>query len=875
LKSRLRDFISRFFVLFQRKRLEQRLQEELDFHVEMQVEENLKNGMKPEEARYAALRSFGGIDQTKEKYRDVGYLRFMEDLFKDIRYSLRVVRQHKGWAAVAILSLAFCMGASTALFSVLDRILFRNLPYPDADRLVSIGISREPFPTEFMPERGYAEYWHPSPAPFESITTILSAGRPCDVTEQQPERLICARVEANLLDVLKRSVVLGRNLTAEDDRPGTPPVALVRHGLWVRRFGRDPNVVGRSINLDGESVRIVGVLPPDFEMPIGKADVLLPQQLASLDSKGTATRFLQGIGRLKSGVTLEQAKAAARTPLEGMLQLLSPQMHQQSNIVVRPLLDRQVGDAPHTAWLLLGAVVTLLLIACINVTNLLLARMVSRRHEFTIRSAIGAGKLRLARFALIESLLFALVAGAVGLLIAALLLKAFVVMAPASIPKIDQASLDARVFIVTAALTLVSGIFVWLWPAVALWRDNSMHGLRITTSVKPRARFILVTAQIALTVAMLGYSALFLRTLWNLAGVPLGFEAERVVILSATLNRIKYPKVDQRAAFFDNLIERARQMPGTLSAALSDTPAPLGLAVTLSNIAVDGQPFPDTETSTDIRQRIVTPQYFETFGIPILQGRAFKPSDGFNSEPAAILTEAAAKILFPGQNPIGRRVRTQWIHPWHVVVGVAQDLRNMGLTAEPQPELYMVRRSSQVMVPSGLAIRTTLRLDAAIMLLQQIAADLDAELPIEIQTLNQQVAKLTERPRFIALLLTTFAAVALLLAASGLYGISSYLVAQRTRDIGIRIALGARQSQLLRDLIGEAGRWIVAGMFLGIAFAWIGGRAVRSQLFGVATTDGISWSIALLVLCAALFVGVLRPAVHVMHVNPVDTLRAE
>ena len=778
----------------------------------------------------------------------------------------------------SVLVLAAGLGASAALFSVLDRILFRSLPYPNANRIVSFGISIKPFPTEFVPEPGYTEYLHPVPVPFESMATILSTGTPCDVTEQYPERLLCARVEANLLAVLKRPVLLGRDFTANDDRPGSPAVALISHGLWSRRLGRNPNIAKQSIRLDGRSVEIIGVLPPDFEMPLGKADILLPQQLASLNSKGTFTSFLLGIGRLKPGATIEQAGAVVQTRLEGRLQFLNPSMRQQARFVVRPLLSRQIGDAPRIAWLLLGAVATLLLIACLNVTNLLLARIAAQQHQYSIRSAIGAGKPRLVRLALIESLLLAIAGGAAGLLIAELLLKIFILMAPASIPKIQQASLDSRVFLIAAGLTLLSGILVGLWPAATVWRNHELRASRNTVGVKTRTRFILIAVQIALTITMLGGSALFLRSLRKLTSIPLGFETDRVIVLSATLNRSKYPKPDQGALFFDNLMERARSIPETLSSALSDTPPPIGITIILSHVEVDHQSFSKDEPGREIRQRTVTPQYFETFKIPIIKGRAFEASDGRSPEPAAILSEGAAKILFPGQNPIGRRMRPQSVYPWHVVVGIARDIRNMGLTGQPQPELYLVRSSSNnifLWMPSTLAIRPSMQPNAAAALLKQAATDLDPELPVDIKTLDQQIASLSERPRFITCLLTAFATFALLLAASGLYGIASYLVSQQTREIGIRIALGASPTNLVRSVIGEAAIWIAAGVLLGAPLAWTGGRIIRSELFDVAPADVISWGFALLVLLIAVLIAVIRPAVHAVRINPNDALRVE
>ena len=513
-----------------------------------------------------------------------------------------------------------------------------------------------------------------------------------------------------------------------------------------------------------------------------------------------------------------------------------------------------------------------------NVTNLMLARIVARQREFAVRSALGAGKSRLARLALTESLLLSVAAGSLGLLIAFALLKVFVAMAPASIPKIEQASLDMRVLAVASVLSVIVGAVVGLWPAIAVFRASALHGSHTTTAALPRVRFALVTAQIAVTVAMLGGATLLLRSLWNLVSVPMGFDSERVLTLSATLNTVRYRTPEQQLAFFDQLLDRAKGIPGTISAALSDAPPPLGVSMLAGVLAVEGRPFDPGGLSEAIRVRTVTPQYFETLRIPATSGRSFSEADRQSPAPAAILTESAARVVFPGEVAIGRRIR-QLVpgQPWHVVVGVVKDIRNAGLTARPQPELYFVRQNTpDDAVRSGyLAIRTTASPAAAEAFLRQAAASIDPQTPVIVKTLDQEVASLAERPRFIALLLAAFAYLALLLAAAGLYGVASFLVAQRTRDIGIRMALGATPRLVAGQVLAEAMRWIAAGATLGVLLAWAGRGVLSSQLYGVTMSDSVSWLGALLVLSAVLLVSVLRPAARAARVDPITALRDE
>src|SRR5580704_3880536 len=664
------------------------LHEELESHLAMRAE---YDGTDPSVAR----RRLGNVLQTQEEMRRVWIAPLWDTLAQDATFTWRSWRRNPGFALTAILILAAGLGASTALFSALDRILFRSLPYPNADRLVSVGLLMPGSAVEVMPDRGYLDLWRPAPPPFESVASVLASGGPCDVTEQQPERLNCGRVEANLLRVLGRNVAAGRDFTAEDDVRGAPRVALIRYDLWMRRFGADRNTIGRTLNLDGQPVFIVGVLPPDFEMPQGNPDVLLPEQLGPLAPMQSG-RWFMVVGRLKSNVTPKQAEAATRPLMARMLQpiqdgnarLVFPQLS-EDRWRVRSLRDREVGDAPRVAWFLLGAVGVLLLISCVNVANLLLARVAARQREFAVRAALGAGKSRLARLALTESLLLSLTAAGLGLLIASALLRIFVAMAPGSIPKIAQASLDLRVLAVASALAVISGAAIGLWPAIAVLRNDALHGSRVTAAARPRLRFTLVTAQIALTVAMVGGAALLLRSLWNLVSIPLGFDSERVVTLSASLNAVRYRTPEQQTAFFEELLGRARQTPGTFAATLTNAPPPLGVSMAGSNITVEGRT-PNIERPIPlIRMRSVTPEYFETFRIPLTSGRVFSEADRQSPEPAAILTESAALILFPGQSAIGQRIRTGIPNePWHLIVGVAKDIRNAGLTVEPQPELY-------------------------------------------------------------------------------------------------------------------------------------------------------------------------------------------
>jgi predicted permease len=873
-----RSLASRFSALFRRQELDDRVDEELEFHIGMQTEENIRQGMTPVDARTAARRNLGNTTQVREDVHRMNTISLLEETVRNVQVSLRTLVRNPGFALAAVLVLALGLGASSAMFSALDRILFRPLPYGDADRLVVVGM----VPATDAPGRvlnihafSYQEHWKPAPEPFTAVTSTWNGSEPCDVTEQQPERLRCAQVQSNFLQTFGVRPALGRDFTVEDDVRGAPSVAIISHDIWTRRFGADAGVIGRTIDLNGKPIRVIGVLPAGFANPEGETDILWP-------GRPDGGVYIRVFGRLKPGITRTQAEAAIAPLIEAYAKgngvgIRGGRAKAQPRVM--PLRDYLAGDASRVAWLLLGAVAGLLLIACINVTNLILARMAARDREFAVRSALGAGRARLARLALTESMLMAVAGGGLGLLFAAAMLRVFVQLAPSNIPEIRQASLDLRVFAVAAVLAVVAGTAVGIWPALSVLRSRALqYGARATAAPRPRMRFMLVTVQIGLTVAMLASSALLLRTLWNLVAVPLGYESERVVTMNVDL--LERYAIGSRGPFFERLLERIHEIPGTAVATMSNTESPTGVSLLSGTVSVDRPG--NTPPGSLIRLREVTPGYFHTFAIPIVRGRTFAETDR-TGQPVAILSESAAQILFPGQDPIGHTVDAPSTNGWAEIVGIAREIRNTGPTREPEPELYTPWRRDRSDSSRGeffsstafFAIRTQAGTADAVAFLKQSVVDLDPQLPVTIEPLKEEVARLTERPRFVAWLLSAFAGLALLLAAAGLYGVASYLVTQRTRDIGVRIALGAAPADISRQVVAEAGRWIAAGAVLGCTLAWAGTRAIEAQLYGVSSRDPLSWIAALGVLCAALLFAVLRPAARAARVDPMEALRAD
>jgi predicted permease len=489
-----------------------------------------------------------------------------------------------------------------------------------------------------------------------------------------------------------------------------------------------------------------------------------------------------------------------------------------------------------------------------------------------MRAALGASKARLARLAFAESILLAICAGGLGVFFSWGLLKAFRRLAPTSIPRIEHASLDLRVYAVAAALSLVCGVAIGLWPALSSLRTATIGaGSRSTTGLRPRARFALITTQVALTVALLGTSGLLLHSLVNLVRIPLGFQSDQTLTMAVTLNAAHYPDAQRQTALFEQVLARMQEAPGTIAASWSNA-SPLGSYIITSGLPVDGAAV--ARAAGVLHIRYATPGYIETFRIPILRGRAFLEADR-DGAPAAILSEAAERILFPGQNAIGHTIKPL-SGPWHEVVGVVRDIRSGGLTRNGEPEVYLIRnRRAESMRSGTIALRTMLNATDAAGLLKQKLANVDPQLPSVVKTVHEEVAVLTARPRFLAALLAVFAGLALFVAAAGLYAVASFLVTQRTRDIGIRMALGASPSVIAKQVASEAIYWIAAGAALGYGLAQLTARALTAELFNIPATDAWSWACTVGVLAISVLLALITPMLRAVRVDPAIALRAE
>ena len=868
--------------------------DELQFHLEQQVQANIAAGMTPAEARRQARIAFGGVEQTREQAHEQRPGFYFETLLQDVRYALRGFRSNPVFTVTIIATLMLGIGATTAVFSVVDRILFRPLPYADAGRLVSLGLVQSLETQEFM--LGYFYYdWQRYHGPFAAITSENATTSECDLTERNAQQLSCTAVEANFLPTLGVSPVVGRNFVPEETRPNGPHVALISYGLWRSRYNLDRGILDKTIDIDGDPVRVVGVLPRNFEMPrLQAADVLFPQAMDEAADRASNSGLggpRRAFARLKPGVSIEQAEVQLQPLMHSVLQRIPSDFRYDFHLKVRSLRDRQMQDVRLTAWVLLGAVLAVLLIACANVASLLLARGAMRQRELAVRSALGATRGRLARQALTESLLLSMAGAVAGCALAQGLLRLFIAVAPANIPYLSQIRLDLRIVCVTLLFSLLCGVLFGLAPALQKPKGSMLNGRSLTSVSHAALRQWLVILQIATTMVLVAGATLLLRSFSNLENQNLGMRTDNTLTASITLGQHSYPTGASRLDFFQKLSTRLRFGPGVSLVSISDSLPPGGghFGGRLDEMAVAGRPPSAAGITGVVATRLVSPDYFHALDIPIVQGVGFREEDMTASQHPIVVSKRLAGLLFPNENPIGQRIGAKRTansdptntDPWSVVVGVAADVKNSGLSKDEVPEIYRLRRN----LPedwdgrgawgktSIVVVRSSLPPDQAARWIRSQVAALDPTLPIDLATLRQRVSKLADQPRFQTLLVGFFAAIGLMLAVIGIYGVISFLVTQRTQEIGVRLALGASRGRILRLVLGKS-LWLIAcGTTLGLLAALASSRVLASLLFNVSAHDPLTFALVVLLLVFVALTATLIPARSATKVDPIVALR--
>ena len=883
---------------FRRGKWERELGDELRFHVEQQTAANVAAGMPREEARRQAMLQFGGPESVKEDCREQRSGFWIEALWVDTRFALRMLRKNPGFTAVAVLTLALGIGATTAVFSVVNAILLKPLPYPNPDKIVMLWwkapISSAQFDADRFPwgKRDFLHFSQSSKA-FQSLGAFKSdffnfAG------SGEPVRLDGLRASAGFFSALGVVPALGRTFTPEEEQSGREFEVILSDQLWRDRFGADPVILGRAITLGGASYTVVGVMPRGFAFPRAEempAVLSFPPRIQlwvplDIPAAPRGPQDLAVIGRLNPGVTREQAAAELRIYGDRM-EKDSPGTGAWYNPNVVPLARQVVGDTRRPLLLILAAVGIVLLIASSNVASLLLTRSLGRKREFTLRSALGAGRRRLIRQLLTESLLLAAIGGVAGIALAEVSLYALKILGPTNIPRLRDVSLEPRVFFFAIAITLVAGILFGLAPALASSRENLVESLKESGqrsgagAAHSKIRNALLVSEVALALVLVISAVLLVRTFHRMLEADAGFNPTRVLTFQLSLPNAKYKDTDRMAEVYQKALRALQSLPGVQSAGIVSE-VPMGGSTDGTVIRVPDHPRANDKDHPFANYSFASPGYFSAIGTPLLRGRNFLETDTAGSMLVTIINSAMAQKYWPGQDPIGRQVGvqdTRWAT--RTVVGIVADIKHNSLRDDPVPEMYVPYTQNEIKIwPSMQTMQAALRTKADPAALtasvREALRSVDADLPVaNVATLAALVNDSMAQPRFSLFLVGSFGGLALVLAMIGMYGVISYSVQQRTQEIGIRMALGASRAAVLRMILGLGAQLAVLGIAIGLLASWMVTRTMESFLYQVRATDPLTFAaVSIALMCVALAACYI-PARRAMSVDPNIALRYE
>ncbi|HLY60147.1 MAG TPA: ABC transporter permease [Terriglobia bacterium] len=899
--------------LFLKRRVERELSDELRLHFEKLFEEKIASGLNKEVARYAALRELGGEDQIKEECRDMRRVNYIENFIQDARYGARQLLRNPGFTAVAVLTLALGIGANTAIFSVVNAVVLRPLPYPQSDRLVWISEVIPELNAELAAGGDYVD-WRDQNNTLERMTAYDPAVSFNLTGRGTPARIHAAGVSANFFLALGVDPQLGRSFTHEEDQPNGPHTVVLMQAFWQQYFGSDPQVLGKSVTLNSAPYTVVGVMPPSFRFP-GDAGIqmLVPLQLNETGERwhegAAGPRFVRIIGLMKPEVTIARAQAdldAIRKSAEASQmnngepspgsgpgpgsatgrqsrQVMRSNGPSDTQLKVITLEEHLAGNLRPTMLTLLGVVGLVLLIACANVANLMLTRASSRTREVALRAALGAGRWRLIRQLLSESLILALAGGVAGLMLAAWGVRVMTRLMPASlggsILNVAPVTLDAQVLLFTLAVSVVTGILFGLAPALAATRLNLSEKLKEGsqgTGVRSGLlRGALAVAELSLALILLIGAGLLIKSFYRVLSIDPGFSTDHILTMNLSLTDSRYPQVNQKRAFYLDVLRRVEALPGVRSAAFVDS---LPLSPYLDKLFIVQRLA--TESGATSHQGMamsgltVTPAYFSTLGIRVLKGRTFTDADDEQAPKVAVINEALALHLWPGENPLGKKL--PGLLDKFTVVGVVADTRHEGLNADVESEVYFPLLQQKRIFGTQLAVRTAADPVGMVSAVRTQIAAIDPEAPIyNVTTLEQTLSDSVSPRRFNMLMVGIFAGIALALATVGIYGVMAFSVTQRTREIGIRMALGADRRDVLKLMARQALGVTVTGVALGLGGAWCLSRFLSSFLYGVQPTDRATFASVAMALIAVSLLACYIPARRATKVDPMEALRYE
>ena len=817
----------------------------------------------------------------------------MSALLQDVRYALRLLRRQPAFALFVILTLAVGIGAITAVFSIINRVLLRPLPYADSHELVRVW-------GRFDPESGFDFAQFPLSNPefldYKAHTTALqdvAAFSHTSVTiggpEGEPERVQAGAVTGNLFDVLRVQPAMGRSFSTEELKPGGANGVILSHGYWRARYGGDPGILQRTVLVNGAAMPVIGIMPDGFVFPRDTTRLWVPLRIDPANPGGRSSHSTLAIGRLAPGMPFESARAEIDTLMHEW-KARFPQVHTGHYLFLRPMLEDVAGSIRPALLLLLGATSFVLLIVCANVASVMLARGESRTREMAIRGALGGGRGRLVRLSLVESAVLALIGGGLGVALAIVGVRALVSIDPTSIPRSAELGVDYRMLLFAAAVSMLCAMLVGVWPALRAAGTDLQHTLRdASRSISEGAgrhffRRGLVTAEVALTVMLVLGAGLMLRSFERLVNVEPGFQPGGLVSAALALPQRAYPEPAQVDTFYSALLARLESSPAIRSASAGST-VPLWNDAGVWDFEIDGRPAPAAgQPAWNAKAVIVRPGYFETLGVPVIRGRSFTHQDDARGQPVVILNEALASKFFAGEDPLGKRLRiagSQAPDPWMTVIGITANVRTDSLDTDPPPAYHFVhaqmpRTNGNTARALSIFIRTEGAPESAMQSLRTAVRELDPALALyDVQTLESVLDRSVARPRFTTWLLGLFAGVGLLLGASGIYGVLAYTVARRTREIGIRRALGAPSRGLVAQVMGGGLVPVAVGIVLGLGISYWTTRYWSTQLFGISPADPVVYLAVtagvLLVAVAAMVLPVLRA----LQVSPLTALRVE
>lgn len=872
----------RWWRLFRHEDREREIDREIESHLELEVEDQRESGVPHDEARYAARKMLGNVTRVKEDTRATWDWAWLETIWQDLRYAMRMLRKNPAFTAAVVLTLALGIGANTAIFSVCNAVLLKPLPYSNPDRIVMLweqqkGELGPVAPANFVDWREQARSFR-EVAAIQFPNFILTG-------KGEPARLRGAAVSASFFSLFGIRFTLGRNFLEEEDQPGRDHVVILSYRTWRERFGAQPDIAGKPVTLNDTSYTVVGVLPPDFQFASkasdfqaqNQFDVWVPLAL-KLGKHSRGTHPLRVFARLKPGVALSQAQADLNVVAANLARLY-PENNREKGITAVPLGEQITTNVQPALAALLGAVGLLLLIACANVANLLLSRAAVRQKELAVRLALGANRRRLAQQLLTESVLLASLGGIGGFFFALAVISALLSRLPADLSRASGIAVDVPMLVFTGLISLSTGFLFGLAPLFQARKVSANESLkqnaRVAGGRQSHMRNSLVIAQISIAMVLLIGAGLMAKSFWNLLQVSPGFRTEHILTARVTLPASRYPDAWRIAAFQRELLEHLQNTPGVQSAGLTAY-LPFSGTDNAWAFRIEGRPPLPVGVYNMTKYRPVSPAYFETIGIPLLHGRGFTLADNEDAPLVVVINESMARTYWDQQNPVGQRLRFGG-ETWRTIVGVVGDVRHESLDGETKPEMYV----PFTQIPGRedrptIVVRTTIGPAAMTATLRKTVYGIDAALPLDqVETMEQLVSASVGQPRFRTVLLALFSILALVIASIGIYGVMNYLVIQRTQEFGIRMAIGATGGDVLWLVLSKAAILIFTGLVLGLLGSVMLTRLIASLLYGVTPLDLVTFIVVSLLLCAIAFLASYLPARRASRVDPMVALRYE